>query len=67
MKAEFIPMALLPLQLYVPASLRPRDDMVMDEELLVELDWETRTLPFGEVQVMLGTGRPSKVQFNCTL
>ena len=42
-----------------------------DVEVLLDrtmkCDWEMRTLPLGVVQVMLGTGRPPKVQFNCTL
>ena len=49
-----------------------RDDMVRDVK--VEVDWsmkrpweEVRTLPLGRVQVMVGTGRPSKEQFSCTL
>ena len=56
--------------MYVPLSTGPRGDMVRDVEVLVDWtmkrDWEMRTLPLGVVQVMLGTGRPPKVQFNCT-
>ena len=33
----------------------------------MKCDKETIFLPLGAVQVMVGTGRPSKVQFNCTL
>ena len=56
---------------YVPLSPGPRGDIVRDMEVLVDwtmkCDWEMITLPLGEIQVMLGTGRPSKVQINCTL
>ena len=56
---------------YAPLSPGPRGDMVRDVEVLVDwtekCDWKARTLPLGEIQVMAGTGRPSKVQFNCTL
>ena len=59
------------MHVYIPLSPKPKADMVMDVEVMMDwtmkLDWEMRTLPFGEDQVMLGTGRPSKVQFNCTL
>ena len=64
-------MKLVALQVYVPLSPGPRGDIVRDVEVLVDwtlkCDREMRTLPLGVVQVMLGTGRPPKVQFNCTL
>ena len=67
MEAEDIPMKLEAVQLYVPL----RGDIVRDVEVLIDwimkCDWEMITLPLGVVQVMLGTGRPPKVQFNCTL
>ena len=71
MEADDTPMGLEAVQLYVPLSPGPRGDIVRDVEVLVDwtekCDWKARTLPLGEIQVMAGTGRPSKVQFNCTL
>ena len=49
--------------MYVPASTGTRDDMVRFVEDPLELieyrDWETITLPFGDVQVMLRIGDAS--------
>ena len=70
MEAEDTPIKLDAVQLYVPLSPGPRGDIVRDVEMLVgwtmKRDWEMRTLPLGEVQVTVGKGNPSKVQFNCT-
>ena len=64
-------MGLEAVHMYAPLSPGPRGDIVRDVEVLVDwtmkCDWEVRTLPLGVAQVMVGTGRPSKVQFNCTL
>ena len=57
--------------MYLPASLATRDDTVRDVddslELIEYVDWETRTLPFGDVQVMLGTGMPPMEQVICPI
>ena len=64
-------MELVALQVYVPLSPKPKTDMVSNVEVLVDwtekCNWEVRTRPLGEVQVMAGRGEPPKVQFNCTL
>ena len=54
---------------YMPASSGFMDDMVRDmmdpSELIEYLELETKTLPFGDVQVMLGTGMPPMEQVIC--
>ena len=67
-------MELVALHVYVPLSPKPTTDIISIVDVLVDWImnsksdcWEVRILPFGEVQVMLGTGRPSNVQISCTL